>query len=904
MSLLLIPDGPGTTIELRDGVQGLPVAPRGTGAIMGQFASGPTTFAALAMTPAHARLISGTADDDFEASLALSDVYSFASPLTLIGRVTDGLDVAAAQSIWDRNPYQSRLHRTAGTDRAPLATLSAHNGGRWGGRRRCFVGSGTITSLITSSSTFATGTTMLVDVLAGAIFYIESDDSGKSYTVESNTTAGVITIEGEFSATAMDLTGTKRYQVVLSGGKELSVVIGQDNEVGVSFSLKAERKFDADGQWETVTSYSNLGLSTTDDKPWVATITDGEENEARYQIAVTTSYTGATVENKLPANFCEIPTTVSGATMTVAWWRWSAGSANTGNPYLDDIDAINTDFIEPHVYDLTFTAATTATVTATFPNGTAISLGTLTLGTLFNPVHPQLSTIMVRAGAVAAIATDTLKIRVNPLPLDLAQRNAYLYPAGLSEDGNSSIRLKIVSSTYNTVSVRSDLDLADYDALAPASPSVTGTADLSAVTIIAGQTVILTPDGMTAVTLTVGVGGIGPGAAAIAAGLQALDTANIFAFTAVGNNLKIALAQSVGASATLLVGNGTADATIGITNGNSYSGTDGNPARIEGRWPMWGGYDGATPAAARYAIALDSTNHVFRRHMSRNLGLVRLATPGVTTTSVKENANTLVSENGWMYIAEFATSLYTSVTPGEAAVANMTTNESESDYVEHYFPSHAKFRNVSGTRLVERSISGVVIGLRARLASVGVDGEKGMHIAAANNNTQGKISPRVKGLPDDIGRWTPPIELLDNNGIVAVRWEGPDVFLYGNRMYSAGRTQASKRYTIAERAVYYHVARDLFVTTRPFIFKSISAKRLSQVQLALRDKLKAYWQDGWFSDVNGTAFEDQVTVAVPLDLNPPANLLEGLVTATVQFRPRPALEDLHIIISPTELTAE
>jgi hypothetical protein len=76
------------------------------------------------------------------------------------------------------------------------------------------------------------------------------------------------------------------------------------------------------------------------------------------------------------------------------------------------------------------------------------------------------------------------------------------------------------------------------------------------------------------------------------------------------------------------------------------------------------------------------------------------------------------------------------------------------------------------------------------------------------------------------------------------------------------------------------------------------------VQLALRDKLKAYWQDGWFSDVNGTAFEDQVTVAVPLDLNPPANLLEGLVTATVQFRPRPALEDLHIIISPTELTAE
>jgi phage tail sheath protein FI len=179
-----------------------------------------------------------------------------------------------------------------------------------------------------------------------------------------------------------------------------------------------------------------------------------------------------------------------------------------------------------------------------------------------------------------------------------------------------------------------------------------------------------------------------------------------------------------------------------------------------------------------------------------------------------------------------------------------------------------------------------------------------MHIAAANNNSQGKLSPRVKGLPDSISRWSPPIALLDSNGIVAIRWEGPDVFLYGNRMYSSGRTPASKRYTIAERAVYYHVSRDLFVTTRPFIFKSISVSRLSEIQRAIRDKMKAYWQDGWFSDHAGTAFGDQVQIAVPLDLNPPENLMEGRITATVQFRPRPALEDLHIIISPTELTAE
>ncbi|KKL73181.1 hypothetical protein LCGC14_2077460, partial [marine sediment metagenome] len=73
MSLVLIPDGPGTTIDLRDGFQGLPAAPRGTAAIMGRFASGPVAFAALASSSEQERLFAGDPDDDFEASLAMDD---------------------------------------------------------------------------------------------------------------------------------------------------------------------------------------------------------------------------------------------------------------------------------------------------------------------------------------------------------------------------------------------------------------------------------------------------------------------------------------------------------------------------------------------------------------------------------------------------------------------------------------------------------------------------------------------------------------------------------------------------------------------------------------------------------------------------------------------------------------
>jgi phage tail sheath protein FI len=195
------------------------------------------------------------------------------------------------------------------------------------------------------------------------------------------------------------------------------------------------------------------------------------------------------------------------------------------------------------------------------------------------------------------------------------------------------------------------------------------------------------------------------------------------------------------------------------------------------------------------------------------------------------------------------------------------------------------------------------MGIRSRLANKGVDGEKGLHIAAANNNVQGKLN-LVRGLSDDLGRWTPPIKLLNDHGIVPLLWDGGDVYMYGNRMYSEGRTPKGRRYTITERAVHYHIARDLFVTARPWVFKSISATRLGSVQSSLRTKLRTYWDDGWFSDHAGPDFDDQCSVLVPPDLNPASDLLEGMVTASISYRPRPAIEDLKVIITPTQLETQ
>ena len=180
MSLELRPDGPGTTIVVRDGAKTLPSAPRGTTAFVGQFPSGPTTHAALSTLKSTSRKYFGVPDDNFEASACLDDLYSFYTPPVLVGRVTDGLEVQATQSLWNRKPDRSYLHRDIRDDRAPMASILAHNGGRWGGRKRRFVtGTAlTLSAALTTSSTLDLGEALLEDVFADATVTFEGDSGG------------------------------------------------------------------------------------------------------------------------------------------------------------------------------------------------------------------------------------------------------------------------------------------------------------------------------------------------------------------------------------------------------------------------------------------------------------------------------------------------------------------------------------------------------------------------------------------------------------------------------------------------------------------------------------------------------------------------------------------------------
>jgi hypothetical protein len=922
MTLVLTPDGPGTTVTVRDSGGGLRSAPRGASGLIGQFRSGPVGVATLALSKAGARAIYGDPSDQFEASMCLDDLYAEFEPPVMNVRVTDGQEVVSAgHTLWDRNPNRSFMHRTAQTARGTFATVVPDSGGKWAGSRRAQVGDETnaagIATAVTSTTTFATGLTLtsLADVYAAGSLYIENDASSP-YTIYSNTTAGVLTIEGEFSADAQNGTGTLTGKWYITRGfsadEECCIVVGQDPQPGKRFALSQQRRYDKDDfTWEQVIATGPLSLDGEDSSIGWTSAWDANwpKDWGDPIIDFTTAYTGANVERKFPCNFSEIPTvlTESGnkTVVTYQWYRWSAETGNTGNPYVESVVPTSPDDVTTHTITVDFTAATTVNITWTLPDGNTFTSTGVTIGSVHSPGHALLAKVHVVAGAVGAVSGDTLTIECEPLLSDLTSREAYFYPVANTVDGTSTHRLLIASNTYNTLTVNYTSLIATYGAAVSTGASVTGTVDVATGTWVATQTLIFTLDGHAATTFT-SPGGGKTNIAVIITELELQDTANLFSFTqdSTGTKLVVKSAQSLGTSSTVLVGAGSANSTFGFTATNSYSGTDGVPFRLEYKAPAWGGFDGGnTIANSVYTKALDTDDSAFEQFLGRNLGLVRIGAPSVFTAAVKNAVALFSAKVGFLGVVDFDTSVYDVATPGEAMIADMIGNETRCDYVEHYGPSALMLPNKKQTAFVVRSAMGAVMGIRARLANVGVDGERGLHIPAANVNEQGLIA-RADTLPYDIHTATRrlPVGLMNDAGIVCILKEGPNVYLWGDRMYSKGTTRDGRNYKVTARAVAYHIARDLHVTTRPFIFKTISQGRLGEVQVAIRGKLKQYWRDGWFADTNGLGFDDQVTVTLPKALNTAAEQQAGRVHVSVGFAPRSSIEDLLITITPDQVT--
>lgn len=881
----------GAGVQVREVQPAKPIqeGPIGSTVVVGMFRSGPVgeVIEVDAGLPMFRRVYGGITMDS-EAPLGCEHFYAMSGGhgRLYVQRITDGSEVAASATLYDRKVDTSVCERREAR-RLPTGVIDlvAHNGGAWGGRRAVKTGDlGTIASSITGTGVIDLGFATLADKWKGATLTFPNDDSSAEFTVVSNTAAGVFTISGDFTEDVYDGTDG-RFQLELLNDDDLTgndvhlaVEVKDDPADGDKFTLVAWR----DGS--AVKSWDSLGLDSGGDAYWKAAIDDDTDN---YEVGeCTDNFVGDPTDDLArPANFAEIPAPDGVDTNVVTFQvvRWAV--TGTGNPYLDTVNDV-TWGSDPRgaTLVLTFTAATTFTVAATYDDGeTADDLPGGTLGVAWASPNAYLPGFTARAGGTAAVAGTVLTIYVRPLPADLASKGAYLYPAAASSEGDTNVRYRVVDNDHESVTLLPSVDVSS-EISAPTAPTMTGT--------VASATFDLSGAGLTLIysigqagdldgpyTLTETLAGAAETIAAVVAELNALElaragsaAAKLVLFEATTDNkVKITALQDFGDAATITLGAGTLNTTLGFTTSQSATGEAGTISRLQWRQELGGGYDGiAGVDSDDYVTAWDtSSSGPLYRLLERNTGVLRAIMPGVTDADAQGAMLT------WAYTTNSVAFLEVpdTVTTASGAIAwhqaNLATGDAN-DYGPTYWPSYGMIANPYGSGFYTTSMLGAIMGLTARKAGEA----EGYHLAPAGDSFT--LSPLFKDLPT--GDEVIDNELVNAYGLIEVRKRGAKIKLWGDRIPGNGWTPF-----LHKRLSMSHIGRTLLTNTTSLVFSAINAGTFAKVKALLRGLFGPWYRRGWFDDSEGPAFEDAVQIKVDATNNPTTERELGNLHADVAF---------------------
>lgn len=210
---------PGTLVKLTTPDKPATGSPFGSTVQVGAYPRGPVGRMIGGLKSADANRILGLSDmgggfvGDIQACLAARHMFSGSEgAATLYAlRVTDGNERAASLALYDRDVDTSYAVTRAAAKLAGLVgTVSASNGGRWGGQALVFGGKVVSVSGAISGSVWDTGLRKSVeawpftkDELKGAAFALEGES--RTWVIESNDDDGYITVVSDFvGVTATD----------------------------------------------------------------------------------------------------------------------------------------------------------------------------------------------------------------------------------------------------------------------------------------------------------------------------------------------------------------------------------------------------------------------------------------------------------------------------------------------------------------------------------------------------------------------------------------------------------------------------------------------------------------------------------------------------------------------------
>lgn len=439
--------GAGTVIEEQEGDKAITPGALGWAGYAGIMEKGRVGELMLISSKTELMARTGGVISDSYLPDCAQDYFSLANGaggLVLV-RVTDGNEIKASATLYARNADVL----------TPMGALEADNGGVWGGKAL------RVTDDLDSIGDLTDTTLQLPAAIAGDYAtdrfkggYVEiADVPNTRYPIVGSSDTGLITVASDQTMLTdyNDLSGTSlRFYVVLENeGKALSYRIADGEESPDSeFSIQVF----VDGA--SVKKWGNLHTDPANARYWVNVINNDASN---YYVRATDLWTGAHTAATRPANFYGRIASVTATILTADIHDFQISSPLGGDPTL--ALGTTTDDMRAQTITITMTAPTTGTVVSDKFG----ALGTVTLGTLFDPPNAAGGALenkwappfTITAGGSPLAAADVLTIHYKPFEASTLIGGS-LYP----DKANAKLEYyRITANTHKTITVAAGSDL-------------------------------------------------------------------------------------------------------------------------------------------------------------------------------------------------------------------------------------------------------------------------------------------------------------------------------------------------------------------------------------------------------------------------------------------------------------
>lgn len=671
-------------------------------------------------------------------------------------RVTDGSEKKATVSMFNQL-----------NTGALVAQFDAGNGGRWGGKKAKLVDLyASITAITLTLTTIPAN--LKTDELAGALVKLKAVP-GKSFKVESNTSAGVLTFASDINlldeiAASSDPANKLTEIDLLNDGEALGVLVKPgllkpNTEFGLEFYLIEGNVSDLKK------NFTDLSIDPQAPNYYVDVI--NAESDSDFIIKATDLNIGASlVAGQRPANYANEIVGLTATVLTTKIDYSVFSSANNAKMKLAAV-TLGSEIIKDKLV-LTCTAAgVRADEVLTFGANVA-DTETLEVGgvvyTWKTVVADPLTEIAIGADAEGSI--DNLVAFLNASSNKaFAEKDsatvAHIHARTAGVEGNA---LTLVSSDVNVVAgagVLSGGTAQTFDMVSEKMPFI-GT-----VVVTSGVAVVEANDfgyGFTLEDTTLNSTILWAVADTITVFVEPLETEALVGgrvFPDVNDSRVSFLIDSNDAN-TITVKPGS-DMTVGSAIGETF--------RAQYIQTLSGGYDGiAEISDLDYENAYDVSTSKLKNLRGKNLGLVKLATPGITSSAVQKAGVAFAGSQNWQYRYEIPANITTEVAAEEFVNDTLGRN----DFAVVQWPSYIKVsKEGGGLKLI--SATGGIHGVEARIAR----DFDGFHKAAAGTSA---ILSQASALPDGFENREPlDQEFLNPQGINILLEKDGNIILWGDR---------------------------------------------------------------------------------------------------------------------------